>query len=306
MAQTETPGLPETMRSPSIFVAACALLFIPVVSPAAPAPSIALGPQYDTTHVYVAPEEFERFVKSYVATFGGSTSPEVIANVTPTPSTTKSQIVRTPAGTLSVFGYVTPVPAPFGAERNGVLVADFNAAIAAARMAGAGVTVAPFEDAIGRNAIVQWPGGINMQICWRPKPAHLPELTTIPENRVYVAPEQADAFIRAYLAFSQGKIVADKPKAPGLEVGEPFKTFRRVEIDSRFGKTLVLATDGQLPYPWGRETTGYEVPDVDATILKAEAAGAFIIVEPFNVAGRRTAMFAFPGGYIAEVHSPRP
>ncbi|MEI9915016.1 MAG: hypothetical protein WDN29_03540 [Methylovirgula sp.] len=42
-------------------------------------------------------------------------------------------------------------------------------------------------------------------------------------------------------------------------------------IDSGFGKTLIFATDGQMPYPWGRETTGYEVRDLDATILKAEA-----------------------------------
>ena len=74
------------------------------------APALAVGPQYDTTHVYVAAENFERFVKSFVATFGGSTSKEIIANVTPTPSTTKSQLVRTPVGVLSVFGFVTPIP----------------------------------------------------------------------------------------------------------------------------------------------------------------------------------------------------
>jgi hypothetical protein len=292
-----------TNRPLSIF-SACALCVGSSLAQAAP--SIAVGPQYDTAHVYVAAQDFERFVKSFVATFGGSTSPEIIANVTPTPSTTKSQVVRTPVGVLSVFGYVTPIPAPFGMERNGFLVADFDKAVAAARAAGAGLVVAPFEDAIGRDAVIQWPGGVNMQLYWHTKPPpHLPALTTVPENRVYVAPEQADAFIRAYLAFSQGKVTADNRKAPGLEVGEPFKTFRRVEIESGFGKTLVLATDGQLPYPWGRESTGYEVADVDATILKAEAAGVFVVVEPFNVSGRRTAFFAFPGGYIAEVHSPK-
>jgi len=271
------------------------------------APGLAVGPQYDTAHVYVAAENFERFVKSFVATFGGTAAKEIIANVTPTPSTTKSQLVRTPVGTLSVFGYVTPIPAPFGAERNGFLVANFDAAVAAARAAGAGFVVAPFEDAIGRDAIIQWPGGVNMQLYWHSTAPHYPALATVPENRVYVAPEQADAFIRAYLAFSQGKVVADNPKAPGIEVGEPFNTFRRVLIDSGFGKTLVLATDGQLPFPWGRETTGYEVADLDATILKAEAAGVFVTVEPFEAAGRRTAFLEFPGGYIAEVHTaPKP
>ncbi len=279
------------------------LMLAALVRGAVAAPALAVGPQYDTTHVYVAPENFERFVKSFVATFGGAASKEIIANVTPTPSTTKSQLVRTPVGVLSVFGFVTPIPAPFGAERNGFLVANFDAAVAAARADGAGFVVAPFEDAIGRDAIIQWPGGVNMQLYWHPKLSHAPPLASVPENQVYVAPEQADAFIRSYLAFSQGKVVSDIRKAPGVEVGEPFNTFRRVLINSAFGKTLVLATDGQLPFPWGRETTGYEVADLDATILKAEAAGVFVTVEPFAAAGRRTAFFQFPGGYIAEVHT---
>jgi hypothetical protein len=36
--------------------------------------SVAVGPQYDTTHVYVAPEDFDRFVASLLATFGGTTT----------------------------------------------------------------------------------------------------------------------------------------------------------------------------------------------------------------------------------------
>ncbi|MEW6437686.1 MAG: glyoxalase [Pseudomonadota bacterium] len=295
------------MRLALILAANALALFIGATRVADAAPAIAVGPQYDTTHVYVASDDFERFVKSFLATFGGTATKEIIANVTPTPSTTKSQLIHSPVGTLSVFGYVTPIPAPFGAERNGFLVADFDAAIAAARADGAGLIVAPFEDAIGRDAIVQWPGGVNMQLYWHNQPPHSPALATIPENRVYIAPEQADAFIRAYLAFSQGKIIQDDRKALGIEVGEPFHTFRRVLIESRFGKTLVLATDGQLPYPWGRETTGFEVADLDATILKGEAAGVFVVVEPFAAAGRRTAFFQFPGGTIAEVHTaPKP
>ncbi len=31
------------------------------------APNVAVGPQYDTTHVYVRPEDFDRFVASLVA-----------------------------------------------------------------------------------------------------------------------------------------------------------------------------------------------------------------------------------------------
>ena len=32
-------------------------------------PNVGVGPQYDTAHVYVAPEDFDRFVGSLVATF---------------------------------------------------------------------------------------------------------------------------------------------------------------------------------------------------------------------------------------------
>ena len=49
---------------------------------------VAVGPQYDTTHVYVAEQEFDRFVASVIATFGGTTAQEGVATVTPTPSST--------------------------------------------------------------------------------------------------------------------------------------------------------------------------------------------------------------------------
>lgn len=290
------------MRTASIFAAGALLLFSSVASKAAP--TLAVGPQYDTTHVYVTPHDFDRFVKSFLGTFGGKTTEKKLVNITPTPSTTEWQAVSTPVGTLSVFGFTTPYPWPFGAERNGFLVSDFDAAVKAARTDGAGFLTAPFEDPIGRDAVIQWPGGVNMQIYWHTIAPHAPALASIPENRVYVAPEQADAFIHAYLAFSQGKVIEDNRKAPGIEIGEPFNTFRRVLIDSGFGKTLVFATDGQMPYPWGRETTGYEVKDLDATIWKAEALGVYVRVEPFDAAGRRSAFFEFPGGYVAEVHTP--
>lgn len=34
----------------------------------------AVGSQYDSTHVYVAPEDLDRFVASFVGTFGGTPS----------------------------------------------------------------------------------------------------------------------------------------------------------------------------------------------------------------------------------------
>src|SRR6266853_4075433 len=127
---------------------------------------VAVSPQYDTTHVYVAPEEFDRFVASLTATFGGTTSKQGVFTVTPTPSKTMSQLVLTPVGTLSVFGFETPIPYPFGSERTGYLVTDMDSAIRAAHATGADLLVSPFNDPIGLDAIIQWPGGINTQLYW--------------------------------------------------------------------------------------------------------------------------------------------
>ena len=59
-------------------------------------PAVAVGPQYDSTHVYVVPDDFDRFVASFIATFGGTASKAGAFTVTPTPSLTMSQIVTDP------------------------------------------------------------------------------------------------------------------------------------------------------------------------------------------------------------------
>jgi len=269
----------------------------------APAANVAVGPQYDTTHVYVAPGDFDRFVASLLAIFGGTTSKQGVFDVTPTPSNTMSQLVLTPAGTLSVFGFKTPIPYPFGAERTGYLVTDLDGATHAAQAAGAEVLVSPFNDPIGRDVIIQWPGGVNMQLYWHTTAPSYPPLQTIPENRVYVSPERVAAFIGGFLAFSQGKTVSDDARAPGVEIGRPGDTYRRVRIESTFGKLTVLVTDGHLPYPYGRETTGYEVADLAGTLAKAKSAGVVILAGPYLADRRNAAVVQFPGGYIAEIHS---
>src|SRR5271155_4389435 len=124
---------------------------VAALAPAADS-NFGVGAQYDTTHVYVQPEDFDKFVASLVATFGGSTTKQGVFTVTPTPSETMSQLVLTPAGSVSVFGFKTPIPYPFGAERTGYLVTDLDAAIGAARADGADVLVAPFPDPIGTDA----------------------------------------------------------------------------------------------------------------------------------------------------------
>jgi len=265
--------------------------------------ALAVAPQYDSTHVYVAPEDFDRFVASLIATFGGTTTKQGVFTVTPTASSTISQLVLTPVGTLSVFGFKTPIPYPFGVERTGYLVTDVNTAIREARAAGADVLVTPFDDPIGKDAIIQFPGGVNTQLYWHITPPSYKPLETIPENRVYVSSDRADTFIRSFLSFSKGEVVSDDDRAPGIEIGRPRDTYRRVCISSNFGKLTVFVTDGQLPYPYGRELTGYEVTNLGETLAKAKAAGATILVGPYQSDQRQASFVQFPGGYIAEIHS---
>jgi predicted enzyme related to lactoylglutathione lyase len=265
--------------------------------------SVAVAPQYDTTHVYVAPEDFNRFVESLIETFGGTTTKQGVFTVTPTESSTMSQLVLTPVGSVSVFGFKTPIPYPFGLERTGYLVTDMDEAVRAARATGADVFVAPFNDPIGRDAIIQWPGGVNTQLYWHTTAPSYSALQTIPENRVYVAPDRVDAFVHSFLAFSHGSVVSDEARAPGVEIGRPAETCRRVRIESKFGKLTAFVTDGHLPYPYGREMTGYEVTNLVETLTKAKAAGADVLVPPYKTDERDAVVVRFPGGYIAEIHS---
>ncbi|WP_404712261.1 glyoxalase [Sphingomonas sp. MMS24-J13] len=280
------------------------------LSPAAiaqPTPSgsvdYAVGAQYDSTHVYVAEADFDRFVASFVATFGGTTSKRGIFQVTPTPSQTISQIALTPVGIVSVFGFKTPIPYPFGDERTGYLVTDLDQAVLAARHAGATRLVETFPDPIGRDVLVQWPGGVAMQFYWHTtKPSYAP-LATVPENRIYLTADAADRFIAAWQAFSHATIVSDVAAAPGDEIGRPGTTYRRIRLTSGYGKMSVAVSDGALPWPYGRDITGYEVADLDATLAKAESAGAAVLVPAKASGDRRAAIVQFPGGYIAEIHS---
>jgi len=64
-----------------------------------------------------------------------------------------------------------------------------------------------------------------------------------------------------------------------------------------------MVTDGHLPYPFGREITGYEVKDLDATIGKAKGAGANVLTTRFDGKDRSSVIVEFPGGYVAELHA---
>lgn len=267
----------------------------------AEAPGVA--PQYDTTHVYVNPEDFDKFTDSLVATFGGTKSKQGVFQVTPTPSQTMSQLVLTPVGTVSVFGFKTPIPYPFGLERTGYLVKDMDAAVQSAKANGADVIVDAFPDPIGRDAVIQWPGGVNMQLYWHTTKPSYNQLETVPENRIYISKQSADSFVKKFVNFSHGKVVSDNPKAAGVEIGRPNETYRRIRVESDFGKMAVFVTDGHLPYPYGHDMTGYEVKNVSETLEKATKAGATVLVNAYKSEGREAAMVQFPGGYIAEIHA---
>jgi hypothetical protein len=178
-----------------------------------------------------------------------------------------------------------------------------DSAIHAARATGADILVSTFKDPIGLDAIIQWPGGVNTQLYWHTSAPSYAPLKSIPENRVYVSAYAVKAFIRSFLAFSHGEVTTDDAHAPGIEIGRPTDTYRRIRMQSKFGKVTVLVTDGQVPYPYGREMTGYEVVDLSDTLSKAKAAGVAVLVDPYQADQRNAAMLQFPGGYIAEVHS---
>jgi hypothetical protein len=289
-----------------VFLIAAALVVTAPASASARAPATAdfsVGPQYDTTHVYVAPDDFDRFVASFTATFGGTTSKQGVFQVTPTASQTKSQLALTPAGTISVFGFLTPIPTPFGAERTGYLVSDMDAAVASAVKHGATRLVTTFPDPIGRDVVVQWAGGVTMQLYWHTTKPDYPALATVPENRIYLTPDAADRFVRQWTGFAQAKLTSDDRAAPGEEIGQPGKTYRRIRLTSGYGKMSVIVSDGQLPWPYGRDMTGYAVADLSVTLDKARAAGVETLVAPHADGDRQAAIVRFPGGYIAEIHA---
>ncbi|WP_232492675.1 glyoxalase [Novosphingobium kaempferiae] len=288
------------MKRFTFLIAAAVLTTTPAF--AAETTDYSVGAQYDTTHVYVPQDQFDTFIASFVATFGGTTSKQGEFQVTPTKSLTKSQLVLTPSGTVSVFGFKTPIPYPFGDERTGYLVTDIDAAVASAVKHGAVRRIATFPDPIGRDSVVQWPGGVNMQIYWHTAKPNYAPLASVPENRVYLTPDAADAFVKSWTGYAHGKVTSDDKAASGAEIGQPGKTIRRVAIESGYGRMVVFVSDGQLPWPYGRDMTGYAVSDLAATLAKATTAGVETLVAPFTTGQRQSAIVRFPGGYVAEIH----
>jgi predicted enzyme related to lactoylglutathione lyase len=294
-----------SMRFRSLFLGIALVVAAPTSVLAATTPDFSAGPQYDTTHVYLAPQDVDAFVRSFAATFEGQSTKQGVATVTPTPSSTSTQVVQSPSGAVSVFGFRTPVPYPFGLERTGYLVTDLDAAIKAAEQAGAATVVTAFDDPIGRDAVISWPGGVNMQLYWHTKTPSYEPLRHVPENRIYLPAASAAKFVQAFTRFAHGKVVSDDAKASLTELGGTSGTYRRIRIESGYGKATVLVTDGHLVWPYGREVTGYEVDDLTAALARATQSGAQIVVPAHDEGDRHAAMLQFPGGYLAEIHAAR-
>jgi hypothetical protein len=294
------------MTAPPLLAAAVLLGLLTATPSQASSAGPGVGAQYDAPHIYIQHGMEKAFVRSWLATFGGTATTPLRLDVTPTPSQTLSDIILSPVGTLSVFDFSTGIPYPFGQESVGDMVADFGPDVSDAVHSGATMLVSPFDDPVGQDAIVQFPGGVDIQLWKHFAAAEFKPLATIPDNRFYLDPADADAFIRDWLSFSHGHIAVDDSTANGAEIGRPGTTYRKVLIDSAFGQTLVIASDGQLPYPFGHDTMGYAVSDLAATLAKAKTAGAHVLWGPYTEPGLSTAIVEFPGGYICELHQGTP
>ncbi len=165
------------------------------------------------------------------------------------------------------------------------------------------MVVSIFPDPIGRDAIIQWPGGVYMQLYWHTIAPQYEALKTVPENRVYISAARADAFVKDFIAFSGGKMLSDDGHAPGIEIGRPKDQYRSVKLESDFGRVSVLVTDGHLPHPYGREITGYEVVNLDEGARTGAGRRRRHTGPALRIARAQGGHGAVSGGYIAEIHS---
>jgi len=271
-----------------------------MADPRAQTPDVAVFPQYDTAHVYVAAGGADAFIRSFVATFGGQASKGIEANSASAMNDGESQYVWSPVGTLAVFNSSTPRQVPLG-----YMVLDMDKAIAEAKAVGAKVIDGPSQESTGRSAVVEWPGGVTMQLYSDSARPNYAPLASVPEHRVYVPRADADAFVQDFVRFSRGQVASDNRQRDATEIGRIGETYRRIRITSEFGILLVLATDGKLPAPFGQESSGYGVEDLATTIEKARAAGATVVSPSFDAGDRSGVMVQFPGGYVAEIHSDK-
>lgn len=257
------------------------------------------GTQNGSTHIYLQSGTLASFTNSIASTFGGSIQQGGTAQITPTPSTVKSAFVFTPVGNFTGFEYTTPVPKPFGNENYGFMVSDMEQALLAARQLGASVMIEPFPDALGRDAVLIWPNGVQMQLFQHFKPQNNQSLKNTPETRLYIPVDRADEFIHSYSQFSLSILVQDRVLVAG---DQPISdgALREVHLTSEtsFGNTHIFVTNGHLNVPFGYEVTGYAVDDFQQTYVKAVENQAKTLWSNYQ----NSAIIEFPGGYKAEIH----
>ena len=215
-----------------------------------------------------------------------------------------SQLVLTPAGTLSVFGFKTPVPYPFGVERTGYLVTDLDAAVQAAQADGADVLVSAVQRSHRQGR--------------RDSMARRREHAALLAHDAAIVPGAQNDSGEPRLRFpGPGKRIRS-------QLSRRFRTARlfptmRTRRESRSGAPPIptgasgslrssarwpcSSPTGILPYPYGREMTGYEVANLAETLAKPRPRVCQSWLGPISADERSSAIVQFPGGYIAEIHS---
>ncbi|QNT78316.1 glyoxalase [Entomobacter blattae] len=271
----------------------------PFYSPSSNHGYLVEGQQNGFPHVYLKKGTLDAFTKSFVSTFGGTIQEGGTVQITPTKSSVQLAFIFSPVGSLSVFDFATALPAPFGQERTGFMVSDLQQALLTARQLGAKALIETFGDAIGNDAVIIWPNGVQMQLFQFFKPSQYAPLQTVPENRLYIPLEGADEFIRQFSIFSGSALIEDAIMPAGQNPISDGAVRNVLLVSSTsFGNTRIFITNGHLNYPFGRETFGYKTENLWDTLTKAVKAGA----DPLYSNNTDSTILQFPGGYIAELH----
>ena len=213
----------------------------------APTPEVAVGPQYDSTHVYVAPADFDRFVASFVATFGGTASKRAChgyADAEPDHVAACSDAGREPLGVR--LRDTCSLSLRRRADRLSRRGHGHRRPGGPRRWGGRHRRPVPRSDrprrgdpVAGRRehaALLAHDAASCAAAGCRSRKPRSTCRTTAP------TPSSATS-----CAFSQGGRDSDDPRAPGVEIGRPGETYRRVRLASHFGEMAVLVTDGHLP-----------------------------------------------------------
>jgi hypothetical protein len=117
---------------------------------------------------------------------------------------------------------------------------------------------------------------------------------------VYVASQHIDAFVDSFIATFGGQA---SQRAVFTVTPTPSKTASQY-VQTPVGMLSVFAFQSPIPYPFGREMTGYQVADLNETLAKAQGVGVKTLSPVNRTVEGRTAMVEFPGGYVAEIHEP--